>query len=370
MTKPRVKASDKGVAAQPSLADIEPYQQGKSRLENFEQPVRLSSNESSYGCSPMATEAFLRAQQELHRYPDGSQLNLREAVAEIHNVSPAQIVCGNGSEELIGLCTRSFVSSGDEVILTRNHFVMCPIYARAQGADVILADEAGDVIDVDKILAAITDRTRMVIVANPNNPTGTYFNASELERLISGVPESILLILDGAYAEYVTAADYNDGLGYVSDHINIVVTHTFSKIYGLAALRVGWAYSSKEIIELMNRIRLPFNLNSVGQKAAIAAINDKNFINKAIKHNKKWKPFIEKKLNNLGLTIIPGVANFVLVKFKNTKQANNCYTYLESKGIYVRKINEYGLPQFLRITVGLKNENITLCKTISKFISL
>ena len=367
MTKPPVKASDKGVAAQPSLADIEPYQQGKSRLENFEQPVRLSSNESSYGCSPMATEAFLRAQQELHRYPDGSQLNLREAVAEIHNVSPAQIVCGNGSEELIGLCTRSYVSSGEEVILTRNHFVMCPIYARAQGADVILADEAGDVIDVDQILAAITDRTRMVIVANPNNPTGTYFNASELERLISGVPESILLILDGAYAEYVTAADYNDGLGYVSDHINIVVTHTFSKIYGLAALRVGWACADQSVLQEINKLRTPFNVNGPAMAAAVAAIRDQAFVEKVRDANRKELDWILPAVRGLGFAVTDSVANFYLVDIATVEGATSegAASYLESCGVIPRPGGGDGR---LRLTVGNREENEAAMNALEAYL--
>ena len=306
----------------------------------------------------------------ISRYPDGSANELRYELSKKFKISINNVICGNGSDEILSLFAHCFSGPGDEVIYSKHGFLVYPIAIKAAGSTPISVAEKNYKADVNNIIKKASKKTKICYIANPNNPTGTYLSKKELIKLRENLPKKCLLVIDSAYAEYVDEPDYTDGLDLAKKYNNIACTRTFSKIYGLAALRVGWAYSSKEIIELMNRIRLPFNLNSVGQKAAIAAINDKNFINKAIKHNKKWKPFIEKKLNNLGLTIIPGVANFVLVKFKNTKQANNCYTYLESKGIYVRKINEYGLPQFLRITVGLKNENITLCKTISKFISL
>ena len=306
----------------------------------------------------------------ISRYPDSSANELRYELSKKFKININNVICGNGSDEILSLYARCFSGPGDEVIYSKHGFLVYPIAIKAAGSTPISVAEKNYKADVNNIIKKASKKTKICYIANPNNPTGTYLSKKELIKLRENLPKKCLLVIDSAYAEYVDESDYTDGLDLAKKYNNIACTRTFSKIYGLAALRVGWAYSSKEIIELMNRIRLPFNLNSVGQKAAIAAINDKNFINKAIKHNKKWKPFIEKKLNNLGLTIIPGVANFVLVKFKNTKQANNCYTYLESKGIYVRKINEYGLPQFLRITVGLKNENITLCKTISKFISL
>jgi len=306
----------------------------------------------------------------ISRYPDGSANELRYELSKKFKININNVICGNGSDEILSLFAHCFSGPGDEVIYSKHGFLVYPIAIKAAGSTPISVAEKNYKADVNNIIKKASKKTKICYIANPNNPTGTYLSKKELIKLRENLPKKCLLVIDSAYAEYVDESDYTDGLDLAKKYNNIACTRTFSKIYGLAALRVGWAYSSKEIIELMNRIRLPFNLNSVGQKAAIAAINDKNFINKAIKHNKKWKPFIEKKLNNLGLTIIPGVANFVLVKFKNTKQANNCYTYLESKGIYVRKINEYGLPQFLRITVGLKNENITLCKTISKFISL
>ena len=306
----------------------------------------------------------------ISRYPDGNANDLRYELSKKFKININNVICGNGSDEILSLFAHCFSGPGDEVIYSEHGFLVYPIAIKAAGSTPISVAEKNYKADVNNIIKKASKKTKICYIANPNNPTGTYLSKKELVKLRESLPKQCLLVIDSAYAEYVDEPDYTDGLDLAKKYNNVACTRTFSKIYGLAALRVGWAYSSKEIIELMNRIRLPFNLNSIGQKAAIAAINDKNFINKAIKHNKKWKPFIEKKLNNIGLTIIPGVANFVLVKFKNTKQANNCYTYLEKKGIYVRKINEYGLPQFLRITVGLKNENITLCKTISKFIDL
>ena len=330
----------------------------------------MSSNETPLGTSSKVIKLLKKNPFSISRYPDGSANELRYELSKKFKININNVICGNGSDEILSLFAHCFSGPGDEVIYSKHGFLMYPIAIKAAGSTPISVAEKNYKADVNNIIKKASKKTKICYIANPNNPTGTYLSKKELIKLRENLPKKCLLVIDSAYAEYVNEPDYTDGLDLAKKYNNIACTRTFSKIYGLAALRVGWAYSSKEIIELMNRIRLPFNLNSVGQKAAIAAINDKNFINKAIKHNKKWKPFIEKKLNNLGLTIIPGVANFVLVKFKNTKQANNCYTYLESKGIYVRKINEYGLPQFLRITVGLKNENITLCKTISKFISL
>ena len=330
----------------------------------------MSSNETPLGTSSKVIKLLKKNPFSISRYPDGSANELRYELSKKFKISINNIICGNGSDEILSLFAHCFSGPGDEVIYSKHGFLVYPIAIKAAGSTPISVAEKNYKADVNNIIKKASKKTKICYIANPNNPTGTYLSKKELIKLRENLPKKCLLVIDSAYAEYVNEPDYTDGLDLAKKYNNIACTRTFSKIYGLAALRVGWAYSSKEIIELMNRIRLPFNLNSVGQKAAIAAINDKNFINKAIKHNKKWKPFIEKKLNNLGLTIIPGVANFVLVKFKNTKQANNCYTYLESKEIYVRKINEYGLPQFLRITVGLKNENITLCKTISKFISL
>ncbi len=363
MTESRFKDSGIGVTGQSSLDN------GLLRKNNVEEgpQVRLSSNESSYGCSPMATEAFVNAQFELYRYPDGDQLKLREAVADIYNLSEAQIVCGNGSEELIGLCTRSFVGSGDEVILTRNHFVMCPIYVRGQRAEVILAEEANDVIDVEQILSAITDKTRMIIVANPNNPTGTYINETELGRLIEGIPDSVILILDGAYAEYVTAADFDDGLGHVSDHENIVVTHTFSKIYGLAGLRVGWACAQESVLEKVNKLRTPFNVNGPAMAAAVAAVRDQSFVEKVRNANRGELNWILPAMRDLGFEVADSVANFYLVDTAPVEGATTegAVSYLESCGVTPRS---GGIDGRLRLTVGKREENKVVVDSLKAYV--
>jgi len=365
MTNPTFESSDKEIISHSPLADT-----GSQLRENGDEkhlPVRLSSNESSYGCSPMAREAFLSAQKELHRYPDGDQLKLREAVGQTHNVSPAQIICGNGSEELIGLCSRIFVNSGDEVVLTQNHFVMCPIYAKEQGAEVVLAGETDDVIDVDKILAAISNRTRMIIVANPNNPTGTYINDTALRRLVGGVPESILLILDGAYAEYVTATDYDDGLGFVSDHPNIVVTHTFSKIYGLAGLRVGWACADESVLREINKLRTPFNVNGPAGAAAAAALRDPAFVEKVRAANRKELDWIIPALRDLGFQVTDSVANFYLVDTASLEGATceGATSFLESCGVTPRP---GGVDGRLRLTVGKRDENEVVLSALKAYL--
>ncbi len=351
-----------------SILDIKPYIPGKSGSKNNKKIIKLSSNETPLGTSAKALK-ILKESFSASRYPDGSSNNLRKLLAHKFKININNIICGNGSDEVLSLFAHCFSGPGDEVIYSKHGFLVYPIAIRAAGSKPISVPEKNYKADVNAILKKVTKKTKICFIANPNNPTGTYLTKKELIKLRKNLPNKCLLVIDSAYAEYVDEDDYTDGFDLVKKYSNVACTRTFSKIYGLAALRIGWAYSSKEIIELMNRVRLPFNLNTLGQKAAIEAIKDQAFVNKAKNHNKKWKPYIEKKLNQMGLETIPGVANFVLVKFKNEKQANSCYTFLEKNNIYVRKISEYGLPNFLRITVGLKNENIILCKLILKFIN-
>ncbi len=303
------------------------------------------------------------------RYPDGSSYALREALAKQHNINVNNIICGNGSDEVLSLFAHCFSGPGDEVLYSKHGFLVYPISIKAAGSKPISVPEKNYKADVNAIIKKASRKTKICFIANPNNPTGTYLTRNELIKLREKLPKKCLLVIDSAYAEYVEENDYSDGIDIAKKYNNVATTRTFSKIYGLASLRIGWAYSSKEIIELMNRVRLPFNVNTLAQKAAIEAIKDKKFLDKAKVHNKKWKPFIENKLKKMGLQIVPGVANFVLVKLKDEKQANACYSHLEKNKIFVRKIAEYGLPSFLRITVGLKNENIALCKSIFNFLN-
>ena len=278
------------------------------------------------------------------------------------------IICGNGSDEILSMFANCFASDGDEIVYTEHGFLVYPIATKAAGATPVVAKERKYKANVEEIITVCTNKTKICFIANPNNPTGTYLTRNELITLRKELPENCLLIIDSAYAEYVEKDDYTNGFELVNKFNNVACTRTFSKIYGLAALRIGWAYASLEVIDYLNRIRLPFNINTIAQHAAIAAIKDQQFIKKAIKHNNIWKPVIEKELINLGIQIIPGAGNFVLSKFNNSKQANDCYNYMEKHNIFVRKVSEYGLADCLRITVGLEKENIYLIKIIKNFI--
>ena len=278
------------------------------------------------------------------------------------------IICGNGSDEILSMFANCFAGPGDEIIYSQHGFLVYPIAAKAAGASPIVAAEKDYKADVEEIIKVCSNKTKICFIANPNNPTGTYLTRQELITLREELPQDCLLVIDSAYAEYVNKKDYTNGIELTTKYNNIACTRTFSKIYGLAALRIGWAYASKEVVGHLNRIRLPFNINAIAQKAAVAALQDTKFIANAVEHNNIWKPFIEKELQKNEIEIIPGVGNFVLAKFKNIKQANSCYAYLENNNIFVRKVSEYGLPEFLRITVGLEKENIFLCKIINKFM--
>jgi len=257
--------------AREEILEISPYVQGKSRIAGRDTPIKLSSNESSFGPSPAAMEAYHAAAENLHRYPDGSQDKLKKAIAEVLGLRAGQIICGNGSDELLDLVYRCYLRPGEEVILSTNHFSMCALYAKILGARIVLAEERNYKTRVDDLLARIGPGTRMVTLANPNNPTGTYLAAGEIREIHAGLPGDVLLVIDGAYAEYVTHDDFEDGARLVEEFENVIMTRTFSKIYGLAALRIGWAYCPEAVIDLLQRIRSPFNTNSPAMAAAAAA---------------------------------------------------------------------------------------------------
>ena len=350
------------------MLDIAPYIPGESGLGKTEAVIKLSSNETPLGTSSKALEAIKNSYSNPARYPDGSAMELRKAIAKFNNLNMNNILCGNGSDEILSMFANCFAGDGDEIVYSEHGFLVYPIAAKAAGATPIIAKEKEYKANVEEVINVCTSRTKVCFIANPNNPTGTYLNRNELITLRNKLPEECLLVIDSAYAEYVEKNDYTNGFDLVNKFNNVACTRTFSKIYGLAALRIGWAYASLEVIDYLNRIRLPFNINTIAQHAAIAAIKDQNFIENAIKHNNIWKPFIEKELINIGITIISGVGNFVLAKFDNSKQANSCYNYLEKHNILVRKVSEYGLANCLRITVGLEEENIFLIKIINEFM--
>ncbi len=352
------------------ILDIAPYIQGKSALPGKKEIIKLSSNESSFGPSPAAIEAYQSEASSLHRYPDGSQYPLRQAIARVHQLDVDKIICGNGSDEILDLVYRSYLSSGDEIILSTNHFVMCALYAEIQGASPVFASEDSFKTNVDDLLAKVTNRTKMVTLANPNNPTGTYLNKSEIRDIHAGLPSHVLLVLDGAYAEYVVHEDYESGTSLVDEFENVIVTRTFSKIYGLSALRIGWAYCPEKIINILQRIRSPFNTNSPSMAAAIAAVQDQGYIEKIREHTARWLQRIEKELKATGLEIVPSVSNFYLPNFDKCKgkSAQAAADYLESKGIVTRVLGS-GDADLLRITVGLDSENEAVLSALKEYMS-
>ena len=341
------------------VMEIAPYVPGRSTTDDGRKVSKLSSNENPLGTSPKAREAFIAAATNLERYPDASAVALREALAAKHGLDPARIIYGNGSDEVLHLAAGAFAGPGDEVLYVNYGFTVYPIAARRVGATPVTAPDKDYATDVDALLAAVTDRTRIVFVANPNNPTGTYAPRAEIERLHAGLRSDILLVLDHAYAEYIEGQDDDGGMELAQRADNVLVTRTFSKMYGLAAERIGWGYGAPAIIEAMHRIRLPFSITIAGTAAAIAALGDEDFVATARAHNAKWRAWFADeiaKLGNAGLRAVPSQANFILVLFEGELTAEAAYKGLMDAGYIVRWLPGQGLPHGLRITIGTEDE--------------
>ena len=352
----------------PGVMAIEAYVPGKSQGGAGVKVHKLSANENPLGASPKAVEAFQSA-NALELYPDGSSLKLREAIAAAYGLDPARIVCGTGSDELLMLTAVAFAGPGDEVLYSQHGFLVYRIAALAAGATPVVAPEKDYRSDVDALLAAVTDKTRVVFLANPNNPTGTYLPFDEVKRLQRGLPPHVLLALDAAYAEYVRRNDYESGIELVATCPNVVMLRTFSKIYGLAALRVGWLYGPAEVVDAINRIRGAFNVSAPGIAAAVAAIEDTVHVETAIAHNETWLPWLTRELTALGLTVTPSVANFLLVHFPDApgRTAKDADAFLTQRGLILRRVDSYGLPGALRLTVGTEEANRLLIETLKEF---
>lgn len=352
-----------------SILGIAAYVPGSSGAGRTGRVIKMSSNETPLGASPRAVEAVRRAAADVDRYPDGGAVRLREAIGAAHGLDPARIVCGNGSDELLGLLASAYAGPGDEVLHSEHGFLVYPIAARAAGAEPVAAPETGLTLDVDAMLAAAGPRTRVCFVANPNNPTGTCVDAGELRRLRAGLPESCLLVVDSAYAEYVRAPGYADGRELV-DEGGAVMTRTFSKIHGLAGLRLGWAYCPEEVADALHRVRGPFNVGACAQAGGIAALEDPDFVDRAREHNDRWRPWLEEALAGLGLEVRPGVANFALATFPEggPHTADAAYEHLAGQGIFPRRVAEYGLPRSLRFTVALGDENREAMAELARFL--
>lgn len=336
---------------QPGILDIAPYLPGKSGKPGS-QAIKLSANESPLGASPKAVAAFAAAADRLEIYPEGSSRLLREALGDVHGVDPASIVCGNGSDDLLHLLAQTYLGEGDEAVMNRFGFSVYPIITKAAGANIVLVDESDYTADVDKLLAAVTAQTKVVWLANPNNPTGTYLSDAEVRRLHAGLRSDVLLVIDNAYAEYVTAPDFSVGLDLVREADNVVMVRTFSKM-GLAAARIGWMVGPDHIVDAINRIRGPFNVNLPAQMAGAAAARDLDFNEKLKAHNAKWRDWLTAELQGNRMRVVPSQANFVMVLFDSAETASRAFETLADAGYIVREIGaSYGVPQALRISIG------------------
>ena len=361
-------AAPKGPTPKKGILDIHAYVPGKSGNKSGE-VFKLSSNESAVGASPKAIAAYTNAVKDLALYPDGSAKDLREAIAKRHSLKPENIICGAGSDELLQLLAHAYLGPGDEAIYSQYGFLVYPIAIASNGAKAVVAPENDFRADVGEILARVTPKTKIVFLANPNNPTGTYLTAAEVLRLHQGLPNHVLLVLDAAYAEFVMANDYDAGVALVEAHDNVVMTRTFSKIHGLAALRLGWAYCPAAIADVLNRIRGPFNVNLPAMRAGVAAIEDQSFVDMAVAHNTKWLTWLAAELAKLGLRVTPSVGNFLLVHFKSTEAAQAADTFLAENGIIVRAVSSYGLPSALRLTVGTEEANRAVVSAMKVFLA-
>ncbi len=353
----------------PGIMDITPYVGGESTVPGVERVIKLASNEGAFGPSPKAVTAYKAAAADVHRYPDGECTELRAALGSRHGLDTTRLVCGAGSDELISLLCRAYAGPGDEVLYSQYGFLMYPLAAKASGATPVAAPETDLTADVDALLETVTDRTRILFLANPNNPTGTYVSGEELRRLRAGLPEPVLLVIDAAYAEFVTRNDYTPGVELVDGGDNVVMTRTFSKIYALGGVRLGWAYCPAGIADVLNRIRNPFNVAAPAQAAGLAALADVAFTDRARAHNETWLAWTTERLRDLGLEAAPSAGNFVLVRFPADagRDAEAADAFLKRRGIITRRMGVYGLPDCLRVTIGLEDEMRAFVDTLSAF---
>ncbi|GAB2208035.1 histidinol-phosphate transaminase [Roseibium sp. ROS1] len=364
------KATANRPQPRPGVLDIAPYVPGKSKGSHGKTVHKLSSNETPLGTSDAARAAIEAVARNLELYPDGSSAELRAAIGEVYGLNPDRIICGAGSDEVLSLIAYGYLGQGDEAIYSEHGFLVYDIAIRAAGATPVIAPEKDLTTDVDAILARVTDKTRMVFIANPNNPTGTYLPFEEVKRLHEGLPANVLLVLDAAYAEYVRRNDYESGLELAATSDNVIMTRTFSKIYGLANLRLGWGFGPAHVIDALNRIRGPFNVNGMAIAAGMAAVRDRDFVTRSIEHNDTWLPWVMAELEKLGLKVTPSVGNFVLVHFpdEDGKRAADADAYLLERGCVLRMVGNYGLPNSIRMTIGSEDANRAIIGHLKDFL--
>jgi histidinol-phosphate aminotransferase len=354
----------------PGVLDIAPYIPGKSSAPGVAKVFKLSSNESPLGPSPKAIAAYREVGEHLEDYPDGSAAELREAIGAAFGLDPARIVCGAGSDDLLNLIARAYLTDGDEAIHATHGFLVYPIATLGAGAKPIVAPETNYTVSVDAMLKAVTPRTKVVFLANPNNPTGTYIPFNEVKRLHQGLPPHVLLVLDAAYAEYVQRNDYESGIELVATSENVVMCRTFSKIYALAALRLGWMYGPPHVVDAINRIRGPFNVNAAAIAAGVAAIRDTAHVERSREHNTRWLAWLTEQIGKLGLEITPSVGNFLLIHFAETpgRTAKDADAFLTKRGLIMRQVSGYKLPNALRMSVGTEEANRLTVQALAEFL--
>jgi len=355
----------------PGILDVTPYVGGEAEVPGIAEPIRLASNENPLGASPRAQQAYAALADQLHRYPDGAAQVLRRAIAECHGLDPARIVCGNGSDELISLLIHAYAGAGDEVLYSAHGFLLYSIAAKTAGATPVAVPERDLTADVDAIIERAGLRTRVVCLANPNNPTGSCLSGAELERLVEGLPDHVLLLIDAAYAEYVQRNDYEAGAKLVEASPRVVMTRTFSKLHGLAGLRLGWAYAPLEAADVLHRMRGPFNVTAPALAAGVAAIEDRDHAARSLQHNAEWLEWFRREAAALGLDARPSAGNFVLLRFpeQEGRDAAAALAWLKERGILLRGMAAYGLPDCLRVTIGTERELRAVVKALAEFVA-
>jgi histidinol-phosphate aminotransferase len=354
----------------PGVLAINAYVPGKSKAPGVAKVFKLSSNETPLGPSPKAIAAYRAVSEHLQDYPDGSASDLREAIGRVLGLDPNRIVCGAGSDDLLNLLARAYLADGDEAVHTTHGFLVYPIATLGTGAKPVVAPEKHFTADVDAILDAVTAKTKIVFLANPNNPTGTYVPFDEVKRLHRELAPHVLLVLDAAYAEYVQRNDYETGIELVATSDNVVMCRTFSKIYGLAALRLGWLYGPAHVVDAVNRIRGPFNVSAPAIAAGVAAIHDSAHVERSTAHNARWLPWLTQEIGALGLTVTPSAANFVLIHFPTTsgRTAADADAFLTERGLILRRVGAYKLPNALRMSVGSEEANRLTVSALREFL--
>jgi len=355
------------IRPQPGILDIALYVGGESKLAGTNRVTKLSSNENPFGPSAAALQAYHDAAGALAIYPSTDHAELRAAIAAVHGVAADRVICGVGSDEIITFLCQAYAGPGDEVLYTEHGFAMYRISAQAVGATPVAVRETDRTTDVDALIAACTPNTRLVFIANPNNPTGTMVGRAALEKLAAALPPQAILVLDGAYAEFVESTDYDAGLSLVEARDNVVMTRTFSKIYGLGGLRIGWGYGPAHIIDTLNRIRGPFNLSNAALAVAEAAVRDEDYTAQCKAHNTTWRDYLTRELRGLGLAVDASEGNFVLARFAAEEQALAADAALRDAGIIVRRVKGYGFPEGLRITVGDELACRQVVKVLAEF---